>query len=540
MKCKQWYAVVAGMLLVVLLMSALPLQAKNTAQPVQQEIGTNLVVNPGFEGIGKPVDNALENYGNWTRDTFNGAVHGEIFTPQGWVTWWEEGEYGRPECKVIPNQHPFNTDPVRIYQGYYSGMCFGFFRRVHAGYYQVVHNIPPNSVVQGSFVAHAWTCGEDEPPLSCGDPNSFYFRVGIDPNGGTDPFSGNIVWSAPYYNYDKYGAVGPVQATVGANGVATLFLEALGKWPNKHNDAYFDNPSLILMTQGTPPEPTAPPPPPTSDQPQPTLGPQYTATPSPSGSIIHTVVEGDTLFGIAITYEVDLDELRRLNAGTLGPNDLLSIGQEIVVKPGAGGAALPTPTPEVAVQPPTTSQTPTVQPVIPGGAATPAGDKGSICVLAFNDANGDMFRQVESEMALPGAEITLVGTGGALPPYPTDGVSEPHCFENLTAGQQYIVRHTPPPGYKTDVGPWSLILSGGQVYNVELAYNRDQNAAPVAGETASPDGETAPTVEAEPTKEPEESNTMTDVLNLILRISGGIVLALAVVILVLFVLSRRA
>ncbi|HNT77237.1 MAG TPA: LysM peptidoglycan-binding domain-containing protein [Anaerolineae bacterium] len=538
MKFKQWYVVMALFLLVTLLFPALALQAKDAAQPVQQEIGTNLLVNPGFEGIGKPVDNAYENYGNWTRDTFNGAQYGEIFSPQGWVTWWQEGDYGRPECKVIPNQHPFNTDPVRIYQGYYSGMCFGFYRKIHAGYYQVVRNIPPNSVVEGTFMAHAWTCGEDKPARSCGDPSSFYFRVGIDPNGGTDPFSANIIWSGPAFNYDTYSGVGPVQATVGANGVATIFLEGLGKWPNKHNDAYFDNPVLKLVTLGTPPTATPPPPPPTSDQPLPTVGPQYTATPSPGGSVIHTIVEGDTLFGIAITYGVDVDELRRLNAGSLGPNDLLSIGQEIVVKAGTGDQL--TPTPET-IQLPTTPETPTVQPSNPSAPPPATGDTGSICVLAFYDANGDMARQNESEMALPNAEITIVETGGSLTPYRTDGVSEPYCFQNLKAGQQYIVRHNPPPGYKTELGPWNLILNGGQVYNIELAYTRDQGAAPDASGTVSPEIKNTPAADnEEPTKEPEEGSSMTKLLNTIFRVSGIIVLVLMVVIVVLFFLSRRA
>ena len=147
--------------------------ANESARPVQQDIGTNLLVNPGFEGIGKPQNNSLPNPGNWTRETFNGEQRGEIFTPEGWVTWWQGGDFKVPECKVIPNEHPFNADPTRIYEGYYSGMCFAFFGKMNAGYYQVVRNLPPGSVVEGSFYAHAWSCGEDNPPLSCGDPSSF-------------------------------------------------------------------------------------------------------------------------------------------------------------------------------------------------------------------------------------------------------------------------------------------------------------------------------------------------------------------------------
>jgi hypothetical protein len=206
-----------------------------------------LLVNPGFEGIGVPVDNTSPVYDNWTRDTFTGVPYGEIYTPEGWVTWWEEGEYGRPECIVIPNETPF-TDPPRIYQGYYAGKCFTFFRKQHAGYYQVVEGLKPGTVVEGWYYAHAWSCDNDSyPELSCGDPEAFSFRVGIEPNGGTDPFSDTIIWSEEQFIYDKYERVGPVQATVGENGAVTFFLRSHGKWPYKHNDAYWDNPSLYYV-----------------------------------------------------------------------------------------------------------------------------------------------------------------------------------------------------------------------------------------------------------------------------------------------------
>jgi len=212
-----------------------------------QASGVNLLVNPGFEGIGLPVDNNHPNYGNWTRDTFTGQQYGEIFTPEGWVTWWEEGDYGRPECKVIPNEHPFNSDPTRIYQGYYAGMCFTFFRKQHAGYYQVVSNLEPGATVEGWFYAHAWSCSEDEPPVSCGDPFAFYFQVGLEPDGGTDPFSDTILWSEPKYIYDVYQPTNLVTATVGAAGQVTFYLRAHAKWAVKHNVAYWDNPTLVYI-----------------------------------------------------------------------------------------------------------------------------------------------------------------------------------------------------------------------------------------------------------------------------------------------------
>lgn len=530
---------------------ASPAQASNELRPVSQEPGTNLVTNPGFEGIGQSVTNNSPRSGNWTRDTFTGAQYGEIFTPEGWVTWWQEGEFKRPECKVIPNEAPFNSDPNRIYQGYYSGMCFTFFGKQNAGYYQVVRNVPPGSVVEGSFYAHAWACSDDNPPESCGDPYSFYFQVGIDPNGGTDPFSQNIVWSSPAYHYDVYGMVGPVQATVGEGGAATIFIKAYGKWPLKHNDAYMDNPTLKLVSQGETPTPTPPPPPPTSEAPDtpPTL--QYTPTPRPDGAIVHTIVSGDTLFGLAITYGVDLQQIYDLN--NLSPDSLLQIGQEIVIS--TTGDSVATPTPQPSQETPEADAPATEEPQDEPGsgsdsgsggmpAAPPAG-KASVCVLAFNDANSDLFRQSEDgEMLLPNAQVTLLGRSGPIDTRTTDGISEPWCFESVDPGN-YVIQHSPPPGYESTSGAQqSFILSDGQVLSLELPYIRDANAA-APDDTASDPGNGETDTSGEPSQPDDEAaeenqGGVTSVLNVVLRVSGFIVLALAIAVLVLFVLSRRS
>ncbi len=527
-------------------MIASPVLATERRHPTLQEPGTNLLQNPGFEGIGRPTNNSTPNPDNWTRDTFNGIPYSEIFTPEGWVTWWQEGEFKRPECKVVPNEHPFNAEPVRIHEGYYSGMCFTFFGKQNAGYFQVVRNIPPGSVVEGSFYAHAWACGDDEHNArSCAEPHSFYFQVGIDPNGGTDPFSSNIVWSNPTYHYDTFGLVGPVQATVGEAGAATLFTRAYGKWELKHNDAYMDDASLKLISTGETPTPTSPPPPPTSEAP-PT--PQFTPTPRPDGAVVHIVESGDTLFGIALAYNVDVDELRRLNAGTLGPNDLLSIGQEVIISGSPSTVdptPTPTPTPDQGAEPTEPAATENPPDTQPGAGeqttpAAPTGDKASLCVLAFQDVNGDAFYQPEEgEMALPNAEFNLLGTAGPVDTYTTDGISEPYCFENLEPGN-YILRHSGPAGYKTDIGPWNVALGAGQSSSVNIGYVRDETASSGAEPTPNPNASS----EGEETPSPVEGEAatagMTQMLNTVLRVAGIVVLLLAIGLGGLFFFSRRS
>jgi LysM repeat protein len=531
-----------ALLLLALTLSTLilvPLAAARELQaPSQQEIGTNLLVNPGFEGIGRPMDNSSPNYNNWTRDTFTGVQYGEIYTPEGWVTWWQEGDYGRPECHVIPKEADFLTPVLRIYSGYYTVKCFTFFRRQNAGHFQVVRNISPGTVVEASYYAHAWSCDADSSDaLSCGDPYAFYFRVGIDPTGGTDPYSANIVWSSPYYHYDKFGLVGPVQATVGASGAVTFFTNYYAKWEYKHNDAYADHMVLKVVSQGETPTPTNEPPPPTSEAQPTAVVPQSTPTPRPDGSVVHIVEAGDTMFGLAIQYGVDLDELRRLNEGTV-VDDFLSIGQEVIISgsPLAASTATPEPQPETPAET-EPAQTPDAG---TGGElpAAPAGDTASLCVLAYFDANNDMFRQADAgEMALPNAEITLVGMSGPAGTYTTDGISEPYCFQNLEPGN-YILRHTPPSGYKlTDTGQWNIPLSAGQVSSLNLGYARDEGANAETGTEQESPGTPQATESADETEQP---GGITKVLNTVLRITGIIVLVLAIAVGVLFFLSRRA
>jgi hypothetical protein len=220
----------------------LPLVTSSTGTTTTWEIR-----NPGFEGITQP--------GGWTRETFNGIPYTEIFTPEDWVTFWSEGEnpyggqYGRPECKVIPNEPPFVGPPARIRSGDWAVQQFGFFRAIDSGLYQVVTGLSPHAIVQASAYAHAWSCDDDEHgPYSCGDLWNMLFRVGIDPNGGTDPWSPDVIWADRYSN-DEYRLIGPAQAEVEEAGTVTVFLRATAEWPFKHNDVYWDDASLVVLSR---------------------------------------------------------------------------------------------------------------------------------------------------------------------------------------------------------------------------------------------------------------------------------------------------
>ena len=525
-----------GILLAAMLLgtvSTYSIAAPVLSQPAQD--GQNLLQNPGFEGITCRAGSASGWCDdNWNRDTFNGSTYSEVYTPQGWVTFWSTGsnpsdgrKYGRPECKVIPNRDPFIGPPARVNSGNYAVMQFGFFRAIDSGVYQVVTGLTPNSTVQLSAYGQAWSCEDDEHgAYSCGDTFQMLMQVGIDPNGGTDPWNPGIVWASGY-SYDAYNLIGPVQAQVGEGGAITVFLRATAKWPYKHNDVYWDDASLVYTTPPAPPTDTPPPPPPTAT-PGPSPTPLPPPTPRPDGASVHIVESGDTLFGIALTYGVDVDQIRRLNASSLGPNDIIRPGQELVI-------ALPS-QPPTAVPTPAAVSTPAAASEAPAPEVAETSGGASICVLAFHDRNNDTFRaeDTDTEELLPNAEFIIADASGEVDRYTSDGISEPYCFTGLTPGA-YRVIQTAPPGYQPN-GPaeWPVAVAEGTTIDIQFSDVRSDGEAPAPGEATEP--ATSPGEEEEQTG---GSSAVGRIFATVAKVSGILVLILAAGVAVLFVLNRR-
>ncbi|MGC9356596.1 MAG: LysM peptidoglycan-binding domain-containing protein [Anaerolineae bacterium] len=503
-----------------------------------QEAGPNLLQNGDFEqGAGEA----------WP---FQDGIM-EVQVAPGWRAFWADAP---PPGTQVPNY----CDPddhgcywarpefrgmstaefaYRVHGGMLSQKYFTYNRQHEAGIYQTVSGIEPGTRLRFQIYAETWSClGAEGNPLSCptgansNRPAPMHTRVGIDPTGGTNPWAPSVVWSQEFETYDTWTPFW-VEANAEASTVTVFFYSRVDwteGWPRVNNDVYLDDATLRVVGDVTP---TAPPPPPTSEVP-PT--PNATSTPRPDGAVVHIVQPGDTLLGIAFQYGVDLDELRRLNAGTLGPNDLLSVGQEIIIS--GEPIALPSPSPT-----PTSEAEPITEPTVEGGTVapgdTPVVTEGTaICIVAFNDRNGDMVYQSGEEELIPNATITLVGVDGPAGTYTTDGLSEPYCFQGLEPGN-YVVRRDTPAGY-TLSGPseWGVLVNEGQSFSLQLGYLREGNpdtatADPTAEEPAE---ETSTTDE-----EGEEGESSGDLLRTIIRVSGIAALVLALAVAGLFVLSRR-
>ena len=188
----------------------------------------NLLTNPNFE------------------KGFSERGAGEITVANGWDPWYRApegpGEYHRPEYK--PEDGESFTDPLRVCSGRFAQKFFTTYSTHEAGFYQQA-SVPSGSQVTFSIWGLAWSSAQND-PKSCAETGNYRLSVGIDPTGGADPYSANIVWSNPSFACNI-----PVLLSVSAAAqgpTVTVFTKGAPEWPVKHNDSYWDNACLVVGT----------------------------------------------------------------------------------------------------------------------------------------------------------------------------------------------------------------------------------------------------------------------------------------------------
>lgn len=189
----------------------------------------------------------------------------EIIVPVGWQAWWRTGPvdcarytqlqttgpcpalqdanltYKRPEFSVVPASGAW-LDPPRVAGAGQAARFFCTYGICEGGYLQQVSVIPGERYAL-SALAHAWCTQNTADPYHSqldtrDDRLNCEVAVGIDPKGGTDPWSSDVIWQAAYL-YDVYGEL--VSPAVQASGpVMTLFLRGRSLWALRHNDFHFD------------------------------------------------------------------------------------------------------------------------------------------------------------------------------------------------------------------------------------------------------------------------------------------------------------
>ena len=306
------------MLYVVLFACIIGLAA--TSQPaLAQE--TNLLQNPGFEGsYSAYVPQTAQEHADCPQGICNTAQ-----VPSGWRPWWVKAR----SSDANPEYKPAAPFANRIHSGSNAAQYFSFYRTHQAGFLQQV-NVPANAVLQFSIWGQAWLSNGD---ALTSDSNVFInMRIGIDPTGGTDPNSANIVWSGLVQPFDAYQQIS-IQAQAQGDRV-TVFTYSQAAYPLKHSDVYWDDATLYVIGQEAAPPP--PPPSPTDSGGQP-----------PSGGV-HIVQPGESLSAIAQRYGTTAFVLAELN--NIVDLNLIHSGQALTLPGGATSSGDTAPPPVEGVQ----------------------------------------------------------------------------------------------------------------------------------------------------------------------------------------------
>jgi len=176
----------------------------------------------------------------------------ELKVADGWIPWWDE-DARRPEFKAAT----LDIDPRRVRSGNSAQQWFTLYDTHTAGIYQRVSGIPVGKTLVFEAWVQAFSSNADDFDQSNG---RYRMRIGIDPYGGIDPESPDVVWSndgSAIQPYDSYFYL-QVETPARSDRV-TVFVWGQAEWALKHNDAYVDDTRLYAVDgDGDPPSTPVP------------------------------------------------------------------------------------------------------------------------------------------------------------------------------------------------------------------------------------------------------------------------------------------
>jgi hypothetical protein len=201
----------------------------------------------------------------------------------------------------------------------------------------------------------------------------------------------------------------------------------------------------------------------------------FTPTPGADGRIIYVVKSNDTCLSISLLNGVSLDNLRKLN--NLDADCIIYPNQKLLL--GLGGPAEKSPTP---------GPSPTATPLLP--TSTPFNGTGQLCVVLYDDVNGDALHQ-DSEALIADGAISVSDIVGkvSLTGATTSG-DTPACFPKIPEGD-YNVSVAVPQGYNaTTIMNTSIHILAGDQTTLEFGVQVSAKVAPPTtsgGVVAAPD-----------------------------------------------------
>jgi hypothetical protein len=195
-----------------------------------------------------------------------------------------------------------------------------------------------------------------------------------------------------------------------------------------------------------------------------------TNTPLPDGRILYKIQPADTCIRIGLLNNISVEQLRKLNTNINSDCSNLQEGTLLLI--GIGGSSVITSTPG----PSPTPLPPTITP-------TPLTGTAEICVLLFNDINGDGLHQ-DTEPVIVGGVISVTEINGRYSKTSVSSINpDPNaypgtCFVDVPEGNYNIGVAIPDNYNPTTKLNYALTIKAGESDFVPFgAQARDASAA---------------------------------------------------------------
>jgi LysM repeat protein len=285
----------AVLIVTVAFLAVLPLSgafASSSVADVQDQgpapqvtVGPNLLTNPGMEGKYVKQCSLRDSGQPWVQVPCPADYNAEVGTikqwettqvPYGWSAWWQppnpdmhdpnffntypnfcpEWPNTPPDCKAWHNPEfrdtlggPQDYGPPRKVAGDNSQKYFTFYSVHEAGLYQVVSGVKPGDRLRFSVFMEGWSTGAND-PFNSDRGQRMNLQVGIDPTGGNNPWSPNIIWTEPAESWDTFTQF--VVEAVAKNNVVSVWTKSKPNMPLQHVDVYVDEASLNVVQSAKP------------------------------------------------------------------------------------------------------------------------------------------------------------------------------------------------------------------------------------------------------------------------------------------------
>jgi len=202
-----------------------------------------------------------------------------------------------------------------------------------------------------------------------------------------------------------------------------------------------------------------------------------TPTPGADGRILYVVQPGDNCYRVAALNGITQEQLRQLNS-KLDENCTIIEGQELLI----GIVSL--------AGTPTAGPSPT--PLPPTPSPTPFTGTTEICILLFNDSNGNALRE-ETEPSVAGGAVSVTENNGEYSAaqdtiIPADPAAyQGICFSNVPEGSYNITVGIPDNYNPTMELNYSLDVNAGDRAFIDFGIqSKDVVADPGANPTNEP------------------------------------------------------